>query len=222
MAIPFTYQMLIQRIKKHMNNGLANDAYSVSDNEILLYIEQAIAFNLVGKVWDMARVTGVMEVPEAYLVTLQLPPVQRDNVSGYWFSTLPQPPVGLPLGYSINRVYPAMSAFGQGEDFLPIKAKRVGYRKLLPFPPGGRYWVEGQTIWLTSNNNSSLLAIPFYVQLPVTRTTDITQPMNLPDDAIQTIFDTVVAELTRRYQNPKDIINDDLPAGRNNVNTPGV
>ena len=64
-----------------------------------------------------------MEVPEAYIVQFQLAAVAKDNVSGYWYTTLPQPPLSLPLGYSINRVYPATSGLGQGQDVIMIKNK---------------------------------------------------------------------------------------------------
>jgi len=202
-----------------MNDGFPNDSYTVSTNELCLYIDQAIAYNIVGKTWEAAKITGVMEVPEAFLVTYLLT-LSQDLISGYWTAPLPQPPVGLPLGYSINRVYPASQAMGQGLDFLPIKSKRVGYRTLLPMPPGGRYWVENNTLWLAANNNAYLGNVGFYVQMPTSRTSDITQNMNLPDDVIQILFDSVTAELTKRFQNPKDVIKDNLPAGSTNVNTP--
>jgi hypothetical protein len=49
--------------------------------------------------------------------------------------------------------------------------------------------------------------------MPVNRGTDLTAPMNMPDDVIMSVFDSVVKELAQRYQLPKDIIKDSLPAG---------
>lgn len=217
MAVPYNRKQLIQRIRKHMNNGYANDAWATSDNELMLYIDQAIAFGIVGQAWEYAKLTGVMEVPEAYLVTFLLTNLIQDPVLGEWYSTLPQPPVSLPLGYSITQVYPANNIMGKGINFLPIKGKRVAYRENMPFPPGGSYRTEGNIIWLKSNNNYPLLNIPFYVQMPTSRTSDITQSMNLPDDVIQTIFDSVVQRLVQRYGQPKDIVHDDLPSGNNSL-----
>jgi hypothetical protein len=220
-AIPYTRQQLIQALRRHINNGWPTTSYPVTANELTLYIDRAIAFNIVGKAWESAKLTGVMEVPEAFLITYQLLNITQDPISGYWLSTLPQPPVSLPLGYSITRVYPANSQYGEGNDFLPVKAKRTAYRQHLPVPPGGHYKVENGTVYLKSNDNSPLLGIPFYVVMPTSRTSDITQNMNLPDDIIITIWDSVIAQLTNRLGTPIDIVTDYLPAGSTDINTPG-
>lgn len=217
MAVPYNRKQLIQRIRKHIANGYPNDSFNTSTNELMLYIDQAIAFGLVGQTWNNAKLTGVMEVPEAYLLTYQLTALQKDNATGYWFSKLPQPPVSLPLGYSINSVYSSDSSLGRSMDFFPIKAKRLGYRINMPMPSGVRYWVESYTIWFAASNNLPLLGIPVFVQMPTSRTGDITLDMNLPDDAIEAIFNSVTTQLTKRYAEPKDIVHDDLPAGNNNL-----
>lgn len=217
MAVPYNRKQLIQRIRKHMNNGYANDAWATSDNELMLYIDQAIAFGIVGQAWNNAKITGVMEVPEAYLITYLLANLTQDPITMEWSATLPQPPISLPLGYSINQVYSATTATGKGINFNPIKAKRVGYRENMPYPPGGSYRTENNTIWLQSSNNYPLLNVPIYVQMPTSRTSDITQNMNLPDDVIQNLFDQVVQRLVQRYGQPKDIVHDDLPSGNNSL-----
>lgn len=217
MAVPYNRKQLIQRIRKHVNNGFPNDAYATSDNEINLYIDQANAFGLVGQVWMGAKVMGYMELPEAYLATLQLPALQEDPNTGYWYTTLPQPPVGLPLGYSVNRIFSAGPGNQGNQDFFMIKANRVGRRTNMPLPSGVRAWIEAYTLWCAASDNQPLLGKPVFVQMPTTRTSDITLPMNLTDDAIEAIFNSVVAQLTKRYQEPKDIINDDLPAGNNTL-----
>lgn len=211
-AIIYSKLQLIQRIKKHIADGFPNSSFSATDNEVLLYIDEALAFNLIGQVYANAKIEGALAVPEAYLVTYNLT-LSQDMVTGYWFSALPQPPVSLPLGYSISRVYPAMSQYGEGQDFVAIKAKRVSYRKNLPLPPTGRYWVENKKIWFAASDNTSLLGIPFYVQMACTRTSDTSEAMNLPDDAIEGIFQNVTQKLIQRMQLPKDIILDNLPAG---------
>lgn len=217
---PYIYKQLIQRIAKHMNNGYPNDAFATSDNEILLYINQANAYGLVGQVWMGAKVLGYMEMPEAYLATLQLPALQEDPNTGDWITTLPQPPVSLPLGYSINRIYAAGPGNQGNQDVFMIKANRVGRRANMPLPDGVRGWVDytDQTLLrLRASDNQPLLGKIFFVQMPTTRTSDVMRPMNIPDDAIEAIFNNVVTKLTQRYQEPKDVINDDLPAGNNTL-----
>ncbi len=217
---PYIWKQLIQRITKHMNDGYPTDSFATSDNEVLLYIQQANAFGLVGQVWMGAKVLGYMEMPDSYLATLQLPAVAEDPITGDWLTALPQPPVSLPLGYSINRIYSAGPGNQQNQDVFMIKANRVGRRANMPLPGGIRGWIDytnNTILRLRANDNQPLLGKPFYVQMPITRVTDITQPMNLPEDAIEQIFNNVVTKLTQRYQEPKDIINDDVPAGNNTL-----
>ncbi len=213
MALGFTWQQLIERVQIHINNDFPSSDTSLSDNQALLYINEAMSFGLVGQVWQGAKVMGFMEMPEAYIVQFALSVPTQDTVSGYWYTTLPQPPLSLPLGYSINRVYPATTGFGQGKDCIAIKANRVGRRKTMPMQFGVRYWVTAQKLWLAASDGSSLLNQVFYVEMPSTRAVNLSDAMNLPDDATKLIFDLVVARLKDRLGLPQDVILDDLPSG---------
>lgn len=217
MAIPYTRKQLIQRIIKHVSAGFPNDAFDASQKEVQLYIDQSIAQQIKAAAYENAKVEGVLAIPEAYLVTLQLTSLLQDEASGYWYATLPQPPLGLPLGYSINQVYSKASGYGVSEPFFMIKAKRVPRRMNMPLPTGVRCWIENSTIWFVSSNGNSLQGLPVFVQMPINRTSDVNAPMNLPDDAIENIFNDVTMWLNKRYAEPKDIIADNLPAGNNNL-----
>lgn len=210
--IPYTKKQLIERIERHIVNGWPTSSFSVTANEILLYIDQAAAFTVIGQVYQGAKVEGNLIVPEGWLTTYSLT-VAQDVPSGFWYATLPQPPVSLPLGYSISRVYAAVSGNGQSDDFVPIESKRVGYRSLMQQTPGARYWVEGSKMWMAMSDNSSLFDFPVYVQMIKTRTESLTETLNLPDDAIEAIFQSVVAKILQRMQLPMDIIQDDLSPG---------
>lgn len=210
--VVYTKTQLIQRIRKHVSNGYSNDDFSCSDKEILLYIDQAAAFNLVGQVWGQAKVEGNIAIPEAYLTTYLLPAAQQDSNTNNWYSTLPQTPISLPLGYSISDAYFASVAFGKSQPIFLIKAKRKTYRDFMPKPTGVLGWVENTRFWLEASDGSPLSGINVYVQMAKTRTDDINEVLNFPDDAIEGIFNNVVAKLDQRYGQPKDIIKDDIGA----------
>lgn len=216
MAIPYTRLQLIQRIRRHANNGFISDSYSVSDNELCLYIDQAVAAQIPQLAYAGAKIEGALVINEAFLVTYQLV-LNQDPVSGYWNTTLPQPPLSLPLGFSITRAYFASTGNGVGQDIFPIKAKRVSYRNNLPMPTGTRYWVENSTMWVAASNNQPLLNRVLYVQMPTARVTDLNAPMNMPDDIIEVVFNDVIVQLARRNQEPRDILADGLPAGNNSL-----
>ena len=213
MALTYSWKQLVQRIQIHMLNDFPSSESTLTDNQVLLYINEAMSFGIVGTVWGGAKVTGVMEVPDAYEVTFQLAALQQDNVTKRWYSTMPQPPLSLPLGYSVNSVYFANSTNGKGLDCFPVKSKRLGYRKFLPKPLCVFYSVENSKIWLEASDGSSLLNEDCYIQMPSTRAVSINDPMNLPDDATDAIFTKVTARLKERLQLPQDTIADDLPPG---------
>lgn len=212
--VSYTKLSLIQRIRKHINNSYANDDFTTSDKEIMLYIDQALAFNAVGQIYNGAKVLGSLEVPEGYLTRYSLAALVQDQITSEWYATLPQPPVSLPLGYSITRCYFASTQFGVSQEILPIKAKRVAYRNNMPRPAGAEYKVSnGSTIYITANDGSPLSGLQVYVEMLNTRTSSLSDVLNLPDDAIEGIFNNVVQKLKDRFGMPKDIVKDDIGAG---------
>lgn len=213
MALTYSWLQFIVRIEKHFNNDYPGTDFSITRNELLLYINEAMSSGIIGQVYNGAKVLGALEMPESYILQFELAALAQDTVSGYWTTTLPQPPLSLPLGYSINRVYPGTTGFGQGQDCIAIKAKRVGRRKTMPMQFGVRYWVTGQKLWLAASDGSSLLNQTFYVEMPSTRAVDVNDQMNLPDDAAEGIFLKVIAKLKDRLGLPQDIVQDDLPQG---------
>jgi hypothetical protein len=215
-TIVYTKSAFIERIKKHISDGFANDDLSVSDSELLLYIDSALAYNMIGQVYQNAKIEGNLAMPEAYLTTYLLSGIAQDTATGRWFVTLPQPPVSLPLGYSITRAYTAQNGM-TSNDFFFIKNNRLGYRRYMPKPEGISCYPEGSTLWIEANNNLPLLNLPIYVQMAKSRTDSLSEPMNLPDDAIQMIFDKVIQELDNRYGQPRDDVKDYEPAGNSNI-----
>lgn len=213
MALTYNWKQFIQRLRQHINNDFPSSEFNTSESEVLLYINEAMSFGLVGSVWNGAKVMGTLEVPDAYEMTLQLAALKFNDVRRKWYSTLPQPPIGLPLGYSINRIYFANTTYGEGVDALPIKSKRIGFRNNMPMPFSIFYQVENGTIWLYASDGSSLLNQNCFVQMPITRAADVNDAVNLPDDAQKLIFDLVTARMKDRLQLPQDIIADDLTQG---------
>lgn len=211
--ISYTKAQLIERIKKHMADDFPDSSFSTTDNEMLLYVDQALAFGLVGQAFAGAKVEGNLVMPEAYLTTYLLPDLAQDNVTKEWYTTLPQPPVSLPIGYSITGGYFANSTNGRGKSIYWIKNNRVAYREDMPIPFGVRGWVEGSMVRLKASDGGSLLNEPFYVTMASTRTSSLTDTMTLPDDAIEQIFNNVVSKMIQRMQFPKDKIQDDIAAG---------
>ncbi len=213
MALGYTWRQLIQRLQRHINDGFPEADFSISDNEMLLYVNEALAYALVGTVYQNAKIEGSLVTPDGFLTTYALPALTKDNITKEWHTTLPQTPLSLPLGHSITQAYFADVVNGKGTQLNFIKAKRVAYRKNMPLQFGVRAWVEGSKIIMEASDGSPLLGQTLYVTMIGTRTDDLDAVLNVPDDIIQAVFTAVTARLTQRMQLPKDIIKDDIPAG---------
>ncbi len=211
--ISYTKRQLVQRVQIHMANDLPGSDSSLLDEQVLLYIDQAAAYTVVGQVYAGAKVEGTLVTPEAWLTTYNLTNIQQDSNTGDWYVTLPQPPVSLPLGYSITNAYFAKTAYGKSQPIFLIRAKRVPYMDLLPSPTGTKAWVENSIMWLRATNNQPLLNQNLYVQMIKTRTDSLDEVMDFPDDAIELIFNNVIMKCKDRLGIPQDIVQDDLPAG---------
>lgn len=213
MALTYSWAQFIERCVRHINNNYPSQDFTLSDNEALLYINESMSFGIVGQVWNGAKVLGTLEMPEAYIVQFELPTLTQNTISGKWVTTLPQPPLSLPLGYSINRIYPATQGFGEGQDVIMLKAKRIGRRKNMVLQFGVYGEVNNSILSLWVSNGASLLGQKFYVDMPSTRAVNLSDQMPLPDDAADMIFTKVIARLKDRLQLPQDVIQDNLPQG---------
>lgn len=211
--IPYTKKLLVQRIRQDLANDFPDSEFVISEREVLLHVDQALAFSIVGQVWNNAKVTGSMDVPEGYLTTYALSLLIQNPITGEWYATLPQPPVSLPLGYSITRVYFASAENGVSQDVLPIKAKRAAFRRFMPRPAGAEYKVNGSIIYITANDGSPLSDLSVFVEMINTRTASMTETLNMPDDAIEMVYNGAYGKLVQRYKMPKDVIEDQIGAG---------
>jgi hypothetical protein len=211
-AIIYSKAQLIERIKKHIAGDFTGNDFKITDNEVLLYIDAGIPFVLKGQMFENVKITGVFEVPDAYLVTYLISPLTRNTPTNEWVGTLPQTPLALPTGYNITDAY--ISQVGSSNQSIFITSgKRVPYRNNLPKPSGLFARVEYNKIYLQAPNGMPLSGQNLYVQMPISRTSDVNDAMNIPDDAIQPLFDYVVGKIAQRFSLPKDIVQDNLPSG---------
>jgi hypothetical protein len=205
--------MLVERLRRHFSNGFPSSESSISENEMLLYIDEAVPFVMKGQMFENAKVTGFLETPDAYMTTYELPVLTRNAALSVWETTLPVPPLSLPSGYSINDLFFASEENGVGHNVFIVKQKRLSYRDYMPKPSGVHASIDGKTIRLQHWEGSSLFGLQLYARMPSTRTGGLDDVMNLPDDAISGVFNYVDKIISRRLMMPQDIIKDNLPAG---------
>ncbi len=205
--------MLIEVCKKQLADGFPKSDFPITDNEMLVLIDASIPVILKGQLFEGAKVTGVMDIPEAYLVTYAMSTLTQSTITNEWYADLPQMPLALPNGYSITDAYLSKNGQGRSQSILFIKTKRLSYRNNLPKPSGIFGRLEGRTVYLTATFGQMLFNETLYVQMPISRTASLDEVMHIPDDSIQPIIDNVVGKLRIRYQQPQDVVKDNLPAG---------
>ena len=67
-----TTQNIIDRVKRFYYNNYASQDSTLSDNEILLYINDAVASVAVKQANDSYAITGIQEIPDGYITTFKL------------------------------------------------------------------------------------------------------------------------------------------------------
>lgn len=211
MAINYSRRTLIQRCIQDVSKDFPSSEFPISENEVHLYLDQAIAFTCVGNIYAGAKLSGVLEVPEGYLATFQMDALVQDVNTGEWYATLPQVPLSLPIGYSVTDAYLANPTNGQSQSVLWVKAKRRPFRDFMPKPSGIHGRLENERIYLKATNGQPLSEETLFVQMPSTRNTDLDAILTIPDDAIESVFEAVTAKMRRRLGMPLDAIKDDLP-----------
>ena len=197
----------ISRIKRYLSNGKPNDDFAVSDNEIILYWQAATATEIKKISYEGYKIEGCLAMADGFDTTYKFTSVTDDADTGDAYVTLPEAPIGLPMGHSVKSVFIG-GAGTRSNEFIMVKASQVPYFRNLPKPNGGFCWTEGTRLWLYPNifldDNEKLLVRMISVM------NDRSAQINMPEDSIENVFMSVVAQLAKKLSIPIDIINDGI------------
>lgn len=208
-----TYKAFIEQIQRRLQNDFPSHEFTVTDNEIGLYIYQALATVITNLANQSYAMEGLMVVPEGFISRFKFPAstFKRDADTGEYNVTLPHPPINLPLGYSIMSPFLA-GAGTKSVSLIAINSFQKGYALKFAHPDYGVFYeVEGSNMILTSEDfdliNSGLsLFVPMLS--PRGKTGSDTDTINASDETLAMVFDAVVARLSQRVATPRDADND--------------
>jgi len=212
MITQVTFGVFVERIKRYLSNGWPDIADNYTSNEILLYVYEALATAITTSAKESYKVDGIYSTYEGFITTFSFAAsaFTRDAKTGYFKVTLPAPPVGLPLGYSIK----APTFVGDGAESYPLiflqSFNRANALKM-PTPNFGIYcWPENRTLFLYANGQN-LMALPQTLNVPMLTargaTGSDTDVINAPDDDIEMAFKIVIDNITGRVDRPKTLTN---------------
>jgi hypothetical protein len=203
-----TTNQMIDRVRRGYYNNFPSDDSVLSDNELLLHINDAVAVVATKQANESYAITGIVNVPEGYLTTYKLTSFTKDADTGYYTSSLPHPPFGLPQNSGINSVF-FTGVKGQSKPILYVSANEVDYFRSMPHPPtAAYYWIEGATLFLwVKTNLTSTTKVSVRMATHITSSLDAS--INVPPDAISMVYDLVMQKIMAR----KNIIADNITDG---------
>ena len=201
-----TRRVLIEQIRRIFYGGVPNDDASLSEKEVNLYLNEAIAYMAKVNYTDAIKLDGIETVADSFYATFKNLSITRDSDTGYYSLELPQVPLGLARGYGISTVtFPTST--GLAKSPIPISVRELDYIDQLKQPPSKIfYWSEGKKLWFKSYTN--LVGKYAIVRMVSTETSDLDAEINVPQEYISDIIDLVINKLKIRKGTPEDNVND--------------
>jgi hypothetical protein len=202
-----TTEQMIDRVRRQYYNDYPDDSAALTDNELLLHINDAVAQVATKQANDAYTIEGILSIPEGYLTTFKITSFTRDADTGYYYSTLPHPPLGLPKNSGVNSVF-FTGVKGQSKPILYVSGNEIDYFRDMPHPPkAAYYWIEGNKLYMWVKS-----ILPVGTKVSVRMATHITSslsaPINVPPDAVGMVFDIVMQRLLVRKNFKADNVSD--------------
>jgi hypothetical protein len=203
-----TRKALIEQIRRLYYGGIPSDDATLTENEVNLYINQAIAYIAKVNYTDAIKLDGVETVSDAFYATFKNLAITKDNDTGYYSTTLPHPPLGLSRGYGISTVtFPVNTGLAKAPT--PISPRELDIIDNLKSPPSRiYYWAEGNKLWFKSYVN--LVGRFAIVRMVSAENTDLTSEVNVPVEYISDMINWILNQLKVRKGMPEDTTNDGL------------
>lgn len=203
-----TRKTLIEQIRRLYYGGIPSDDSNLTENEVNIYINQAIAYFAKQNYTESINLDGIENVNDAFYATFKGLTITKDNDTGYYSATLPHPPVGLSRGYGISTVTFPVST-GLSKAPIPISPRELDYVDKISTPPSKIfYWAEGNKLWFKSYTN--LVGKSAIVRMVSAENTDKDSELNVPAEYISDMINWIMRQLSIRKQMPEDTTNDGL------------
>jgi hypothetical protein len=201
-----TRKVLIEQIRRLYYGGTPSDDSNLTEKEVNHYINQAIAYIAKVNYTDSIKIDGIETVSDAFYTTFKNLAVAKDNDTGYYYATLPQPPLGLSRGYGISSVtFPVNTGLAKAPT--AVSPREVDYIEQIKLPPSKIfYWAEGNKLWMKSYTN--LVGRFAIVRMISAENSDMTSELNVPSEYISDMINWIMNQLRMRKQMPEDTTND--------------
>ncbi len=204
-----TRRVLIEQIRRLYYGGVPGDDANLTENEVNLYINQAIAYVAKVNYTDAIKLDGVETVSDAFYATFKNLTLTLDSDTGYWYASLPHPPLGLSRGYGISSVTFPVST-GLAKAPVAISPREIDLIDNLKKPPSKIFfWAEGGRLYFKSPYYNLNGKTPI-VRMVSAESSDLTAEVNVPGEHISEMINWILNQLKVRKGMPEDTTNDGL------------
>lgn len=203
-----TRNELIAQIRRMYYGGMPSEDANLRPLEVNQLINEAIAYIAKINYTDSIKLDGVETVSDAFYSTFKNLSILKDNDTGYYYTTLPHPPLGLSRGYGISTVtFPVNTGLAKAPT--AVSPREVDYLEQIKLPPSKIfYWAEGDKLWFRSYTN--LVGKFAIVRMVSHENSDLTAELNVPGEYIPDIISWVMSQLTVRKQMSGDVIREGI------------
>lgn len=203
-----TRNELIAQIRRMYYGEVPTEEANLRPKEVNQFINEAIAYIAKINYQDNIKVEGIETVSDAFYATFKGLSILKDNDTGYYYTTLPHPPLGLSRGYGISTVtFPVNTGLAKAPT--PVSPREVDYLDKVKLPPSKIfYWAEGDKLWFKSYIN--LIGKSAIVRMVSHENSDLNAELNVPGEYIADIIAWVMTQLNARRQMMGDAIRDGL------------
>jgi hypothetical protein len=199
-----TRNELIAQIRRMYYGGVPAEEASLREKEVNQYINQAIALVAKENYVDYIKMDGVENVDDAFYTTFKNFSISKDNDTGYYYTTLPHPPIGLSRGYGIADVTFPVST-GLAKNPIPISPRELEYVDMVKIPPSKIFfWCEGDKLYFKSYIN--LVGKSPIVRMISNENSDLNAELNVPAEYIPSMINWIMTQLNIRKQMSGDLI----------------
>jgi hypothetical protein len=199
-----TRNELIAQIRRMYYGGVPAEEASLREKEVNQYINQAIAYVAKENYVDHIKLDGLENVDDAFYTTFKNLSISKDNDTGYYYTTLPHPPLGLSRGYGIADVTFPVST-GLSKNPIPISPRELEYVDMVKIPPSKIFfWCEGDKLYFKSYIN--LIGKAPIVRMISNENSDLNAELNVPAEYIPSMINWIMTQLNIRKQMSGDLI----------------
>lgn len=207
-----TRNELIAQVRRMYYGGIPTDDATLRAPEVNLYVNEAIAYMARVNYTDSIKIDGIENINDAFYSTFKGLTIAKDNDTGYYYTTLPHPPLGLSRGYGIATVTFPVST-GLSKAPIAISPRELDYIDQIKLPPSKIfYWCEGDKLYFKSYIN--LLTKNPIVRMISVENTDLDAELNVPPEYIPDMFSWIMGQLNARRQMIGDSVKDGLDTGK--------